>query len=72
MARKIFPAVLDKLKDAPLYRPVMPGTGKPFSAEESNFGALGWVSDKNGYRYQPNHPVTGAPWPAIPQALLDL
>jgi len=64
--------VLDKLKDAPLYRPVMPGTGKPFSAEESNFGALGWVSDKNGYRYQPNHPVTGAPWPAIPQALLDL
>jgi len=64
--------VLDKLKDAPLYRPVMPGTGKPFSAEESNFGALGWVSDKNGYRYQPNHPVTGAPWPAIPQALLAL
>ena len=37
----------------------MPGTGKPFSVEESNFGALGWVSDKSGYRYQPTHPVTG-------------
>ena len=64
--------VLEKLKEAPLYRPVMPGTGKPFSVEESNFGALGWVSDKAGYRYQTTHPVTGAAWPAIPQVLLDL
>lgn len=64
--------VLETLKDAPLYRPVMPGTAKPFSAEESNFGKLGWVSDKSGYRYQAAHPQTGAPWPAIPSALLDL
>jgi len=64
--------LMDKLKDAPLYRPVMPGTAKPFSVEESNFGSLGWVSDKSGYRYQPTHPVTGASWPAIPQALLEL
>jgi alkylated DNA repair protein (DNA oxidative demethylase) len=64
--------VMEKLKEAPLYRPVMPGTAKPFSVEESNFGTLGWVSDKNSYRYQPTHPVTGAPWPAIPQALLEL
>ena len=64
--------VMQKLDEAPLYRPVMPGNGKPFSVEESNFGALGWVSDKSGYRYQPTHPVTGAPWPAMPQALLDL
>ena len=64
--------VLEKLKEAPLYRPAMPGSGKPFSVEESNFGRLGWVSDKNGYRYQPTHPVTGKPWPAIPDALLAL
>jgi alkylated DNA repair protein (DNA oxidative demethylase) len=64
--------VMERLKAAPLYRPVMPGTGKPFSAEESNFGPLGWVSDKSGYRYQPAHPVTGTPWPAIPAALLAL
>ena len=30
------------------------------------------MSDKKGYRYQPTHPVTGAPWPGIPKALLDL
>ncbi len=64
--------VLGRLEEAPLYRPVMPGTGKPFSAEESNFGPLGWVADKAGYRYQPAHPLTAKPWPAIPSALLAL
>ena len=70
--RELLADVMQKLKQAPLYRPVMPRTAKPFSVEESNFGALGWVSDKSGYRYQPVHPLTGAPWPAIPQALLAL
>jgi alkylated DNA repair protein (DNA oxidative demethylase) len=64
--------VLVRLEQAPLYRPVMPKTGKPFSVEESNFGPLGWVSDKTGYRYQPLHPMTDRPWPAIPPALLEL
>jgi alkylated DNA repair protein (DNA oxidative demethylase) len=64
--------VLARLEAAPLYRPVMPKTGKPFSVEESNFGSLGWVSDKAGYRYQSMHPVTARPWPAIPPALLML
>lgn len=64
--------VRERLKLAPLYKPVMPGNGKPFSVEESNFGRLGWVSDKSGYRYQSTHPVTGAPWPDIPPALLTL
>ena len=70
--KKLLGDVLARLDEAPLYRPVMPDTGKPFSVEESNFGKLGWVSDKNGYRYQPIHPVTGAPWPAIPRPLLAL
>jgi alkylated DNA repair protein (DNA oxidative demethylase) len=64
--------VLSRLETAPLYRPVMPGTGKAFSVQESNFGALGWVSDKSGYRYQPMHPGTQTPWPDIPPLLLDL
>jgi DNA oxidative demethylase len=64
--------VLARLKEAPLYPPVMPGTAKPFSAEESNFGALGWVADKGGYRYQASHPLTDKAWPAIPDALLAL
>lgn len=64
--------VRERLKRAPLYKPAMPGSGKPFSVEESNFGRLGWMSDKNGYRYQPTHPVTGEAWPDIPPTLLTL
>jgi DNA oxidative demethylase len=58
---------------APLFTPIMPRTGKPFSVRMSNCGPLGWVSDQErGYRYQPTHPVTGSPWPAIPERLLTL
>ena len=64
--------VLAREKAAPFYRPQMPGSGKTFSVEETNFGPLGWVSGKNGYRYQPRHPVTQKPWPAMPQALIAL
>ena len=59
--------------EAPLFTPTMPKTGKPMSVRMTNFGALGWVTDKErGYRYQATHPVTGKPWPTIPPALLDM
>jgi len=57
---------------APLFQPTMPRTGKKFSVRMSNCGKLGWVSDSAGYRYQPEHPDTGKPWPPIPDALLRL
>ncbi len=59
--------------EAPLYVPVMPGTGKPMSVRMTNCGSLGWVTDKErGYRYQPTHPATGNPWPALPAELMEL
>ena len=48
----------------------MPKTGQPFSVRMTNCGPLGWVSDQAGYRYQPDHPVTGAPWPPMPAMVL--
>ncbi|MBB4304488.1 alkylated DNA repair protein (DNA oxidative demethylase) [Rhodobium orientis] len=57
---------------APFFTPRMPRTGKPFSVAMTNCGPLGWVSDRAGYRYQPRHPETDAPWPAMPDRLLDL
>lgn len=57
---------------APLFTPAMPRSGKPFSVQMTNAGALGWVSDVEGYRYQAVHPVTGRPWPPIPEILLRL
>jgi DNA oxidative demethylase len=38
----------------------------------NNLGPLGWVSDRSGYRYQPTHPETGEPWPAIPERILAI
>jgi alkylated DNA repair protein (DNA oxidative demethylase) len=37
-----------------------------------NLGPLGWVADRDGYRYQPRHPESGRPWPPLPASLLDL
>src|SRR6516225_5179219 len=54
---------------SPLYRPRMPRSGKEFSVQMTNCGSLGWVSDIAGYRYQPTHPETGAPWPELPERL---
>lgn len=59
------------VRQAPLFQPRMPKTGKPFSVRMSNCGPLGWVSDARGYRYQPLHPDTGEPWPLMPAPLLD-
>lgn len=57
-------------RQAPFFVPRMPKTGKAFSVRMTNLGPLGWVSDINGYRYQPLHPETGQPWPALPEMLL--
>ena len=59
------------LRAAPPYTPRMPRSGRPFSVRMSNAGALGWVSDVGGYRYQATHPQTGEPWPAIPPTALE-
>lgn len=59
------------VKLAPLFTPRMPKTGKPFSVRMTNFGTLGWVSDRErGYRYQATHPENGAPWPDVPEIVL--
>lgn len=59
--------------EAPLFTPAMPKSGRPMSVRMTNCGVLGWVSDKErGYRYQPVHPVTGKPWPAMPDELLAI
>ena len=63
-------ALAAMLREAPLFTPRMPRTGKPFSVRMTNCGSLGWVSDERGYRYQPTHPDTGRPWPPMPDILI--
>lgn len=82
---KLFPGFLDLaaqqrlvehlracVAEAPLYQPVMPRSGRPLSVRMTNLGQLGWISDRQGYRYQPHHPATGKPWPAMPPDLLEI
>jgi len=73
MQERLVESIREVVKAAPLYTPEMPRTGKPMSVRMTNCGSLGWVTDKDrGYRYQPEHPVTGDPWPPIPEALMAL
>lgn len=50
---------------APFRQMITPG-GYRMSAAMTNCGPLGWVTDRQGYRYQAFDPLTGKPWPAMP------
>lgn len=50
---------------APLRAMQTPG-GQRMSVRTTSCGALGWVSDTRGYRYETMDPLSGAPWPAMP------
>jgi alkylated DNA repair protein (DNA oxidative demethylase) len=69
--RDLVAALRAIVEGAPLFTPTMPRTGKPFSVRMTNCGPLGWVSDRDSYRYQAHHPVTGNPWPPMPRMILD-
>jgi len=53
------------LMDSPL-RQMQTSRGFYMSVQTSNCGNLGWVSDRQGYRYTQVDPVTEKPWPAMP------
>jgi DNA oxidative demethylase len=68
--QELLAAIEAVIAAAPLFQPRMPKNDNPFSVKMTNCGALGWVSDRDGYRYQPRHPQTGQPWPPIPELAL--
>jgi alkylated DNA repair protein (DNA oxidative demethylase) len=59
------------LAQAPLRHMVTPG-GLRMSVAMSNCGSVGWVADRNGYRYDAHDPVSGLAWPAMPAVFLDV
>lgn len=56
---------------APLRHMVTPG-GLRMAVAMTNCGALGWVSDRRGYRYEPVDPDSGKPWPPMPPSMRGL
>ncbi len=50
---------------APFRHMTTPG-GFRMSVAMTGCGEAGWVTDRSGYRYSPEDPETGRPWPAMP------
>ncbi len=49
----------------------VPG-GKRMSVAMTSCGALGWMSDEQGYRYSPVDPLKQIAWPEMPLAFMQL
>lgn len=54
------------------YRHMSVRGGHKMSVAMTNCGNLGWVSDETGYRYDPLDPLTGSPWPAMPEPFREV
>lgn len=70
-AGQIYSDLQAVLADAPLRHFVTPG-GKPMSVANSSCGAVGWISDRRGYRYCAVDPLSNRPWPAMPASISRL
>ena len=56
---------------APFRHMVTPG-GFRMSVAMTNCGALGWITDRAGYRYDSIDPESGRKWPALPSSFMKL
>ncbi|MDA5093029.1 alpha-ketoglutarate-dependent dioxygenase AlkB [Aliiroseovarius sp. KMU-50] len=62
--------VRDVVAQVPLFHPVT-ASGRRMSVRMTSCGRLGWVSDRQGYRYETHHP-NGTSWPKIPDEIQDV
>ncbi|WP_299956021.1 alpha-ketoglutarate-dependent dioxygenase AlkB [uncultured Roseobacter sp.] len=68
--RTLLDALREVVRAAPFVDPVTP-SDKKMSVRMTAAGQYGWITDRQGYRYAPQHPQ-GTPWPAIPESVLDI
>ncbi len=67
----LWPALQALITQSPFRHMPTPG-GQRMQVALTNCGALGWVSDRRGYRYDPRDPESGLPWPAMPAVFRTL
>ena len=67
-----FVATLARVVAAAPFRHMATPGGFRMSVGMTNCGALGWVSDATGYRYDACDPESGRSWPAMPEAFAEL
>jgi DNA oxidative demethylase len=68
---ELLEALREIVEQAPFRHMATPG-GHQMSVAMMNCGSLGWVTDGAGYRYDPNDPQSGKPWPAMPASFREL
>ncbi|WP_246184952.1 DNA oxidative demethylase AlkB [Paracoccus aestuariivivens] len=64
--------VVSTIAKAAPFRHMQTRGGRQIGVEMTNCGSLGWVSDQRGYRYEATDPLTGKPWPSMPEGFGDL
>jgi DNA oxidative demethylase len=69
--KALLESVAQVAAQAPFRHLTTPG-GHRMSVAMTNCGALGWVSDRSGYRYDAIDPDSGKPWPRMSNAFLEL
>jgi len=68
---EVLDAIAEVTRQAPFRHMTTPG-GFRMSVAMTNCGAVGWVTDRTGYRYDALDPETGLRWPAMPPVLAQL
>jgi DNA oxidative demethylase len=65
-------AALQGVVELAPFRHMLTPNGRRMSVAMTNCGAVGWISDRAGYRYDACDPVSGQPWPPMPDAFGQL
>jgi alkylated DNA repair protein (DNA oxidative demethylase) len=68
---QLFAGLKEVTAKAPFRHMVTPG-GFRMSVEMTNCGALGWITDETGYRYDRVDPETKEAWPEMPDRFLTV
>jgi alkylated DNA repair protein (DNA oxidative demethylase) len=67
-AQDFLAVIAEIARHAPFRQMVTPG-GYRMSVAMTNCGPFGWVTDRQGYRYDACDPLSAEPWPALPELL---
>jgi alkylated DNA repair protein (DNA oxidative demethylase) len=65
-------AALERVTEAAPFRNMVVPGGRRMSVAMTSCGALGWVTDRTGYRYVDRDPESGRPWPRMPEVFVNL
>lgn len=65
-------AAINEIEQQAAFRNMVTPGGFTMSVAMTNCGSRGWVADRHGYRYASSDPLTGRPWPPMPEIFRQL